>query len=359
MPGIIAAFSTPILFIVFNFFYFIIKGRIKTKRLLFLVIELWTVIILPTIFLATFDIGLDNDCCNDTAVFSPDHSIGIYIVIISAAIAYVISMIRKEIFAPIVELMLNVFLVLGAVLNVTLCFHLETPFWLLGNVSIVVLFVLRLMINQKLLVNHISQNNIGTNGTLSKLALKILTQTPLIKYPILALLVLPLLLILSLFLLVFGQKPDALIKAYTETYRQGFSQLDYECANVVCGGHFLCSVGANGHKSIVKPIRYGERNGNKIICNRQLLISNAFEDLIQEKLPKTHFFIRKRYNKVGNLVHKYYNIFNIKIVSDIIYVLMKPLEWLFLITLYSFDTKPENRIEKQYISRTKRNLIDS
>ena len=47
---------------------------------------------------------------------------------------------------------------------------------------------------------------------------------------------------------------------------------------MTCGGHYLCSVAAKGHTQIVKPERFGVRNGGRIICNRQLLISNAFED---------------------------------------------------------------------------------
>ena len=35
-------------------------------------------------------------------------------------------------------------------------------------------------------------------------------------------------------------------------------------------------------------------------------------------------------------------------LADIIYFLMKPLEWLFLLVLYLFDTNPENRIAVQY-----------
>ena len=41
---------------------------------------------------------------------------------------------------------------------------------------------------------------------------------------------------------------------------------------------------------------------------------------------------------------------NVKIIADLVYVLMKPLELLFLVTLYLFDQKPENRIAKQYLS---------
>ena len=34
---------------------------------------------------------------------------------------------------------------------------------------------------------------------------------------------------------------------------------------------------------------------------------------------------------------------------DVIYYLMKPLEWIFLLVLYLVDRKPENRIALQYI----------
>ena len=80
--------------------------------------------------------------------------------------------------------------------------------------------------------------------------------------------------------------------------------------------------------------------------------------MIQEKLPKTHRFIRKNYNKVGNFVHRYYGIFNNKFVADAIYFMMKPLEYFFVLTLYTFDTKPENRIAKQYVSKEIRRSME-
>lgn len=124
-----------------------------------------------------------------------------------------------------------------------------------------------------------------------------------------------------------------------------------------CGGHYLCSVAANGHNQIVRPQRLGIRNGAYIICNRQLLISNAFEELIQEKLPFIHKITRKHYNKIGNFVRRYYHFFNNKLVSDAVYFLMKPLEWFFLVTLYTFDKKPENRIAIQYLSKHDRQTL--
>lgn len=52
---------------------------------------------------------------------------------------------------------------------------------------------------------------------------------------------------------------------------------------------------------------------------------------------------------VGGLVHRHYHIFKRKDVSDVTYLLMKPFEWAFLLTLYTFDKKPENRIAVQYL----------
>ena len=49
---------------------------------------------------------------------------------------------------------------------------------------------------------------------------------------------------------------------------------------------------------------------------------------------------------------QYYSIFNNKYISDLIYIGMKPLELLFLLTLYTFDKKPENRIAKQYLAKS-------
>jgi hypothetical protein len=89
----------------------------------------------------------------------------------------------------------------------------------------------------------------------------------------------------------------------------------------------------------------GIRKGEKIIVNRQLCIANAFEDFIQEKTPKFHHFIRYIYDKYGYPLSKH---INKAWQADITYILMKPLEWLFLIILYLFDQKPENRIAIQY-----------
>ncbi|MFM9951186.1 MAG: DUF6688 family protein [Saprospiraceae bacterium] len=108
---------------------------------------------------------------------------------------------------------------------------------------------------------------------------------------------------------------------------------------------------------MVKPIRYGERHNSKIICNRQLLIANAFEELIEQKFPKIHKVIRRNYNKVGNGIHRYYGIFNNKYLADLIYLMMKPLELVFWLTLYTFDKRPEDRIARQYLTASDQQSI--
>ena len=227
----------------------------------------------------------------------------------------------------------------------------EVFFFVLGSISIIALFLSQLYKSHQLGSKEISLWDYEEENLLRKITKRILLSKYFIKYPLLLILCLPLLAFIGVILLLFGQKPDSAIRAFTDTYKLGFSQLDYMCDNVTCGEHYLCSVAANGHTSIVKPERYGERNGGKIICNRQLLVANAFEELMEQRFPSVHSVIRKKYNRLGNTVHRYYSVFNNKVFSDIIYFLMKPLEYLFLFVLYLCDKKPENRIAMQYLSQ--------
>lgn len=151
--------------------------------------------------------------------------------------------------------------------------------------------------------------------------------------------------LLEVIFIIIGQGADGPVKAFTDTADWTFSQQippppkEYE-------GHYLCTVAAGGHKKVVKPLRYGLRQGKIIIVNRQLCIANAFEDYIMEKFPRFHKFIRSVYDTYGYPISRH-------IISpgraDAVYLLMKPLEWIFLIFLYLFDAKPEERIRRQYM----------
>jgi len=333
------------------------KGR-YSKSAWFILFEILSVVIQPLIYIMGADTGPVNDCCNDVVLFSPSHRLTIYSIIIICVVTYFISSWRKGIYPPLFELIINAILIVAIVLNIFIAIHIEEAMlWILGNVSIILFFLIQLIQNHRMLSNGELLNELEVRTSIGRASLKLLKSPFLIKYPLLVLFCLPILVLIGAVLYLFGQKPDSVIRAFTDTYKHGFSQLDYMCDNVQCGGHYLCSVAANGHPAVVRPVRLGKRNGGTIICNRQLLISNAFEELLQERLPRVHRFIRMKYDRVGDAVHKYYSIFNNKFVSDVVYFLMKPAEWIFLAILYLSDRNPENRIAQQYLLQQERIII--
>lgn len=157
----------------------------------------------------------------------------------------------------------------------------------------------------------------------------------------------PLLGILIIILTLLGQRPDSIIRAWTETSDWSLSKR-VAPQNVMLDEHYLCTVAAGGHKKIVKPIRLGKRHGHEVIVNRQLCIANAFEEVLQEKMPGFHKAVRYVYDTYGYPFAKH---IHSPYIADAIYILMKPLEWCFLAVLYLVDAKPENRIAVQYLPK--------
>ncbi len=354
----ILLFYIPLVYVLSDFVYLLASKKPINYHFFDIVFDIALVAIYPIILFFIGGSG-PNECCVEMpAYFSPSHLFTIIVLTVLSQICYFYSSWYKhELLSPILEVIVNVFLLIGIVINVVLLFHVEFYLAMMACVPIILLFIKRLHLNHKMFIEEYNETYNSQKFFIQKYAWLILSSRPIVKFPALFLLCFPVIVILSSILLLFGQKPDSAIRAFTDTYKHGLSQLDHLCENVECGGHFLCSVAANGHSTLVKPIRYGARNGGKIICNRQLLISNAFEELIEQKLPKAHRFIRRNYNKVGNVIHRYYSIFNNKFVSDTLYILMKPLEWFFLLTLYTFDKKPESRIAQQYMHKIDREAL--
>ena len=150
--------------------------------------------------------------------------------------------------------------------------------------------------------------------------------------------------VLEIIFVLIGQGFDAPIKAFTDTADWTFSQ-QTPPPPMVYDGHYLCTVAAGGHRKVVKPLRYGTRLGHTIVVNRQLCVANAFEELIHDKLPHFHKVVRGGYDKYGYPVSKH---ITTPLRADILYFLMKPLEWVFVFVLYLFDKDPEKRISRQY-----------
>ena len=149
---------------------------------------------------------------------------------------------------------------------------------------------------------------------------------------------------IEIILILFGQGAAGPVKMFTMTADWTFSQQIPPPPHEHTG-HYLCTVAAGGHKKLVKPLRFGNRRGSKIIVNRQLMVANAFEELVAEKAPALHKKIRRFYDSHGYPLSK---IITSPLRADIVYLLMKPLEWSFAFTLYLFSTNPEERISRQY-----------
>lgn len=161
------------------------------------------------------------------------------------------------------------------------------------------------------------------------------------------LLTLPLLCVIVVILLLCGQKPDSAIRAFTETSDWTLST-KISPPEVMVDAHYLCTVALRGHEKLVRPTRMGLRRGERIVVNRQLCVANAFEQLLEERTPRFHRAVRKFYDTYGYPISRH---IRTPLAADIVYLIMKPLEWLFVAVLYLFDEKPENRIASQYLPR--------
>lgn len=166
-----------------------------------------------------------------------------------------------------------------------------------------------------------------------------------LNWPLLAfILTMPLLGIVVMISIIIGQKPDSIYSVWIDTADWNLSQ-KIAPPNEYFDQHYLCTVAVAGHPKLVKPIRPGTRGQETILVNRQLCIANAFEQLLEDKTPNFHRHLRGFYDKYGYPISKH---INSPWRADVIYILMKPLEWTFLVVLYLFDVNPERRISRQY-----------
>ena len=177
---------------------------------------------------------------------------------------------------------------------------------------------------------------------LNKINEKLSTNSALFCSSVIA--ILPIFVLITLILMLFGDDYDAVSKALTETTTWGFSQHNHP-PHLPHQGHYLCTVAAFGSPQLVKPLRWGIRGKQRIIVNRQLQIANAFEELIADLSPTLHRFIRKNYDRYGYDLSKK---IKSRWASNLTYILMKPLEWGFLLCLYTFCLRPEEKIRRQY-----------
>ncbi len=110
--------------------------------------------------------------------------------------------------------------------------------------------------------------------------------------------------------------------------------------------HYLCTVAARGHRWLVRPVRVGRRRGRPILVNRQLMIANAFEDLLHERWPDVGRWARSSYDRWARPICRH---LRSPWISDLLYLGMKPLEWgFYLFLLFADPEDPERRLGRMY-----------
>ena len=200
--------------------------------------------------------------------------------------------------------------------------------------------------NVKRYLAYFRENDIHPNSALGVWAVNVLSKASgWVWFPVICLI--PLTGLLICICILFGQGPWGIIKAFTETSDWTYSTMISPPPEHYTG-HYLCTVAVNGHEKLVKPTRLGIRQGVKIGVNRQLCVANAFEQVIEERTPRFHRLVRYIYDNYGYPLSKH---ITTKLRADIIYIVMKPLEWIFLAVLYLSDICPESRIALQYQGR--------
>lgn len=144
--------------------------------------------------------------------------------------------------------------------------------------------------------------------------------------------------------IIFTGKPDSIIQAFVESGDGLFSQGRND--NYTPTTEYICTIAAYGNPKLVKPLHWGHRHGSVIRVTRQLKICNAFEEMLAEKVPKTQKYLRKVYDGLQIPVDKWKKV---TLISNTLYIFIKPMEWTFLIALYLLDKNPETKIARQYL----------
>jgi len=150
----------------------------------------------------------------------------------------------------------------------------------------------------------------------------------------------------SLLLAWWRGHPRGALDVFARTCTHSLSTLPLELTYPSCSGHYLCTIAAHGHPALVRPERLGLRRGRIIIVNRQLAVANAFEDLLHTRWPRVGKAARTCYDRLAIPICGY---IRRRWLANLIYLAMKPAEWLFFLALLAFDPcSPEQRIDRMY-----------
>lgn len=295
---------------------------------------------------------------------SREHFLAVLLLFSFPIIAFWILKLLKSNMSPIIKVLTTVLIIQGIIVNIILLIQFSAGFQhiiaesnafdiFLSSISIyfylyplhiIIIFITELLTSYKSFIEQEKNSpKVYKNRIIQRLYENLINNNWYTN-PVLAIMLIPIGIVEMLILTLFGQKPDSFVQAFIKTCDWTFSKCQ-PLPNIPYSGHYLCTVAAKGHNGLVKPLRNGIRGGRIIKVNRQLLVANAFEELLEQYLPTVHCFVRKNYDRFGFPIYKCIKSIWI---ADVVYIIMKPLEWLFLICLYTMDTNPENRIALQY-----------
>ena len=329
--------STELVYIIFCFLFLVVflifskKILIKLSKIaIFFFLPLWGLLL---------NFSLPKLSCYDVSKgFKSPAILNVFLLYGISLAAYYICRKRKERLRPFAEFLLVGSLTAGCILCFIITIHFLPALFF---VPLVLLFamplVAPLIIFNFFLIELLKR--LKARGK-EELYQKTLTKSKSLKL----LFSLPLIGVWSiLHKLVFSELPHTV---FTKTCGWAFSTLKPDCSG---SGHYLCTVALKGHSNIVKPERLGVRRGEPIVVNRQLAVANAFEDLLVERVPRTAKLLRKIYDKTGLPISRY---IKHPITADIIYLVVKPLEFVFYVFMLLVDKKnPEQRIGAMYTEK--------
>ena len=356
----------PIAVTVLNFYYLIKIPKEERAKKISLISAILTITV--GLFDTYFYLGV---CCDVTSAdwnkpiynfqlhtpISSEHLPVIIVLAVFSVIAYfILYAVKVDKTPPLVTVILIAFVYIGMILAILWTIQITSldliDFFILAVYPFNLVLIGVGLIRQKLIEykEFIEENGLR-NEKLGKLGGKLADVS---KMPLYAFLfIFPIIGIVICILLLFGQRPDSIIKAWTETSDWTFSMRQAP-PNVYRDEHYLCTVAAGGHKEVVKPQREGVRHGHRVLVNRQLCVANAFEQLLEDKTPRFHRAVRRFYDKYGFPAAK---LIKTSFTADIVYIIMKPLEWIFLAILYMSDADPERRIAVQYLPEKDRESL--
>jgi hypothetical protein len=285
--------------------------------------------------------------------FGEAHLLTLIFLVMVSVNSYWASRLYKEYQAPLIAALIPLGILQGIIINIILLIHFGS-YSILGAVMPIFGFeLIAPVVNILLFMRELYFNHLYFRQTIEpeqfskqKLIIKFLVKLDLgRKSSIYFILLMPFFVLQQAILTLLGQRPDAAVRVFVESCGFTFSDPAY-CPPP--SGHYLCTIAVHGNPQLVKPLRKGVRWGYGIMVNRQLLVANAFEQWLEEFSPSGHRVLRRFYDSLKIPVDKWSEK---AWVANVLYILMKPLEWFFLLWLYMTDIKPENRIALQYLPK--------